>query len=354
MNYKYIVYCTTCLVNGKIYIGVHKTKDPSIFDSYIGNGLKVGWVIKNPKTAFQHAVKKYGYSNFKRSTLFIYDNAQDAYNKEAEIVTLQFVKSKDNYNTSLGGINSGCCYDTLYQYDMSGKFIREWDSVAEAVQYYGCNNNRFNMAIKDKRSACNYYWSKIYYKNLDVSQYRKSKHSEIYCYNLQGEFLAMYDSINQICTELNLTKASVNDACQHKKPLRGYYFISDDTDIINLIKVRETVYNLTDTSVSKYKNNVLIYTYPSLKQAAKENNTSTTKIKNIIKSGSGEWDYGYSKTYSKKLSPVTLKIAQYDLEHNLVKVWKSLNSCQKEHPKVRDVLCGGRNQTHGYTFKIIE
>ncbi len=29
---KYIVYKTTCLVNGKIYIGKHKTEDPEIIN----------------------------------------------------------------------------------------------------------------------------------------------------------------------------------------------------------------------------------------------------------------------------------------------------------------------------------
>ena len=35
---KYIVYQTTNLINNKIYIGVHKTVNPDIFDGYIGNG----------------------------------------------------------------------------------------------------------------------------------------------------------------------------------------------------------------------------------------------------------------------------------------------------------------------------
>ena len=38
---KYIVYITTNLVNKKIYIGVHKTENPEIFDGYLGDGVLV-------------------------------------------------------------------------------------------------------------------------------------------------------------------------------------------------------------------------------------------------------------------------------------------------------------------------
>ena len=34
----YIVYKTTNLINGKIYVGVHRT-NPDIFDGYIGCGV---------------------------------------------------------------------------------------------------------------------------------------------------------------------------------------------------------------------------------------------------------------------------------------------------------------------------
>ena len=40
-NYKWIVYLTTNKVNKKIYVGVHKTKDPTIFDGYIGCGIYI-------------------------------------------------------------------------------------------------------------------------------------------------------------------------------------------------------------------------------------------------------------------------------------------------------------------------
>ena len=40
-NIKFIVYLTTNLVNRKIYVGVHRTETPEIFDGYLGNGLTI-------------------------------------------------------------------------------------------------------------------------------------------------------------------------------------------------------------------------------------------------------------------------------------------------------------------------
>jgi len=40
-NYKWIVYLTTNLVNKKIYVGVHKTLTPDVFDGYIGCGINI-------------------------------------------------------------------------------------------------------------------------------------------------------------------------------------------------------------------------------------------------------------------------------------------------------------------------
>lgn len=89
---KYIVYQVTNKINGKLYIGVHKTLNPDVFDGYIGNGVKIGYSLQNPKTVYQHALKKYGYDNFIRTTLFIYDTLEEAYIKEGELVNSEFVK----------------------------------------------------------------------------------------------------------------------------------------------------------------------------------------------------------------------------------------------------------------------
>ena len=77
---KFIVYCTTNIVNKKIYIGVHKTENPDKFDGYLGCSVRATQpsTYMNPKTAFQYAVKKYGTDKFSRSILYVYDTAEEA------------------------------------------------------------------------------------------------------------------------------------------------------------------------------------------------------------------------------------------------------------------------------------
>lgn len=122
---KYIVYQTTNKINGKIYIGVHKTKNPEIFDNYIGNGINIGWSLDNPKTLYQKALKKYGYNAFIRTVLFVYDTAQEAYQKEAELVTFDFVQQDSNYNIRVGGFQGGTNFVQIYQFNYQGTLIKK-------------------------------------------------------------------------------------------------------------------------------------------------------------------------------------------------------------------------------------
>jgi hypothetical protein len=87
---KYIIYRTTNIVNGKIYIGKHQTKD--IDDTYLGSGV-----------ALEKAIKKYGKESFKKEVLFIFDTEDEMNEKEKELVTESFIASNSNYNMGVGG-----------------------------------------------------------------------------------------------------------------------------------------------------------------------------------------------------------------------------------------------------------
>lgn len=82
----YTIYKTTNTVNGKYYVGAHATKDPN--DSYLGSG-----------TAINKAIEKYGIDNFTKEVLFIFDNEDEMYDKESELVEV----ASHTYNLTPGG-----------------------------------------------------------------------------------------------------------------------------------------------------------------------------------------------------------------------------------------------------------
>ena len=89
-NKFFYVYKITNLINNKIYIGVHQSE--SLNDDYMGSGLLV-----------RRAQEKYGIENFKKEILFVYDNKDDMFAKEKEIVNESFVQDKSTYNLKVGG-----------------------------------------------------------------------------------------------------------------------------------------------------------------------------------------------------------------------------------------------------------
>lgn len=123
---KYIVYKTTNLINNYIYIGVHKTQDPNIFDSYIGCGVYINkpYTYEKAKTKFQQAVKEFGTSNFRRETLAIFDTDVEAYELEEKLVNENFLARPDVYNMVLGGKINTTEGITVFQYDKMVNILR--------------------------------------------------------------------------------------------------------------------------------------------------------------------------------------------------------------------------------------
>lgn len=103
----YSIYQITNKVNGKIYIGSHKTQD--LNDNYMGSGVLLN-----------KAYQKYGVENFKKEILYVFDNPEEMYEKEKELVNEDFAKSNDTYNIKEGGFG-GWDYVNSTQKNLYGK-----------------------------------------------------------------------------------------------------------------------------------------------------------------------------------------------------------------------------------------
>lgn len=231
---KYIVYKTTCLVNSKIYIGYHQTSNPEVFDGYLGCGLykSRSEYIKHPKTAFHHAVVKYGVDNFKREILYVFDNSKDALAKEAELVTAEFVRSSNNYNSSLGGeqpINPG---KKIYRFNFQGNLIETFDNANIAAEAVYRNVSNIHAAIQNKRTCAGSLWANQ--KKININDYKITEYNTYYIYDQDGYYLTEFSS-NEECVEfLGTNKGNLTRAIKLQNKISGYYITTQKIDKVRI------------------------------------------------------------------------------------------------------------------------
>lgn len=235
---KYIVYQTVNKVNNKIYIGVHGTESDE-FDGYIGNGVNIyrPSTYMNPKTPFQSAIKKYGYKNFIRTTIKEFDNEDDAYNLESELVNETFIKRDDVYNLALGGRLN---YDNLknppkevHMYDLNGNYIRSFSCINEAARTINpgaANGSHISRAIKNGWTYQNYQWS---YEKVPYMKIKKIRNKQKYIgipysgpkvgrFDSEGNLLETFNTVTE-CHKAGYTNAKKVLMGEREK-CKGFYF----------------------------------------------------------------------------------------------------------------------------------
>lgn len=143
MKKYYYLYQVQSLFNYKIYIGIHQTYD--LEDGYIGSG-----------TNLKRAIKKYGKENFKKTILEFFDNEEDMFKREREIVNDCFVERGDTYNLFEGGrgfteYNSKIANDARKELLCNDKEFREKYSKSLSASNNGISKELQDKMIKKKR-----------------------------------------------------------------------------------------------------------------------------------------------------------------------------------------------------------
>lgn len=357
-NYKFIVYQTINLTNNKIYIGVHKTVNPDIFDGYLGCGVKIQMPssYRNPTTPFQYAVKKYGVKNFRRTTLKVFDILQDAFDLERFLVDPSFLKRKDTYNACLGG-GPGYRINYVHQFDFKGNLIKTWTNILEASEFYEVSHSAILNAVKFKSSSCGYFWS--HSENIKLEEFTFPQNVEkIYMYdggNLQfeKEFLNKGDAARYI----KVTVPSIAQGVKMRYKVKNHYFST-------------TLYDeYPEQSVTLHIKDAAIYVYDLEGNFIREFKTgneankffgSSSGVCRALKANRPYKGYQFSLEKLDKMPSLSdktsykKKVGRYSKTGDLLEVFDSLTAArQKYSTGVSRCVKGQQQFCKGFAFKYI-
>lgn len=297
IEYEWIVYKTTNLINNKIYIGVHRTVK-GVEDKYIGKGIT--GKIKKGK-GFGAAVAKYGYENFKKETLFTYPDTEAgkkaAFDKEAEIVTWDFIRDPNNYNIKVGGqYSSSAPQQQIAQYDLDGNFIRVWNNMAEIGRSGIAPASSVSHCCVKETYSKQYQW-RYYMGSTDNIAKVTPKIRVVYQFDLQGNYITYFKSISEASKATLIDSTLISNNCTgHQSQAGGYYW--------SYKKRFDYKPSIQKIAVACYNDDgTFIRSFDSLIEAANAYSVTYKGISNCIKGkqkhcAKVRWRYFYGNTSS--------------------------------------------------------
>lgn len=352
-----IVYLTLNTKNNKIYIGIHDTTDPYKWDGYLGNGVSIyaPSSIKHPTCPFQHAVKKYGFDAFKRTTLHIFDNREDAKKMEAFLVDSEFLKRPDVYNIALGGGDPPRHDIPVYRYDLNGNFINCYPSFhLAAISCGGNSGTSIKIAIDNKCCAYESFWSLEYANVLDISKHKNTvQRISTFLYNDDGTFYKEFNSMYEVAKYLNTSLGVVQRGILGKTKVKGYYISNEKIEMF----VKNKCNKHTGPIYQYNLNGEFLAEYESCNQVANLYGKTYLQISQTLRIGNNKCgDYLWSWTKFDRLLPAkpkNRKIGCYDKSGNLIKVFNTVREARNEFSNVSRVLSGKASHCKGFVFKYI-
>lgn len=109
---------------------------------------------------------------------------------------------------------------TIYQYDLDGNLIKEWDSVKQAGEALGINRPSISNCLKGRyKSAGGFIWR---YSVEEVSPVKKTKSIEQY--DLDGNLIKVWDSINSIENGTDYKRKTIY-ACANGQNSTAYGYV---------------------------------------------------------------------------------------------------------------------------------
>ena len=180
---------------------------------------------------------------------------------------------------------------SIRQYTTYGKFLKSFKNTTEAAKALDIDRSKITNAIYGKYATSGFWFLKegeTIESYLDGSIKNSPK---IYQYNINGDFIKVYENIKALKKEFKCNKKDLERAIKNNNELFNYYW-----------------------SYSKYDN--ILIENPELEQK------------------------------------IPRKVYQFTLEGDFIREWDSITECRKQFPSVLQVCLGKRNHCHKFKFSF--
>lgn len=361
--YEGYIYLITNKVNGKGYIGQTSKTVEHRWKQHIYDSHKV-----KIDTYFHQAMKNYGDNNFEiKELLCVSNDTQDGLIEMLNEIEIEYISKyqtlrPNGYNTAIGGnvLPNTFTQVKVYQFDMIGNFITEYESMADASQKTNTQQSDISKCCYGViKSANNFIWSLT--KDVDMSIRRGVAPIDVYYSD--GTFIETTTTMKECKKYASLS--SVDKICNGKgTQIHGYVFRYHgnsfnkyDTERKHLCPI--DVYDLNANLLVSLDNAQLVVDY------LWENYQIEATRQGIWSAIKGESLTSYNFVFRRKgesfdkykLPDIrTRMVNQYDLENNYLNTFNSITDATNSIGKAKTttnicaMLKGKQATAYGYKW----
>jgi len=114
----------------------------------------------------------------------------------------------------------------IFQFDLDGNFIKEWNSISEASSILNISNGHISQCCNNKRKQAGGYMWKFIENGENIQKYRKENSKKVGKYNKDtNELIEIFDSLGDAARSVNSKTSNIVVCCSDKytnKTCKGF------------------------------------------------------------------------------------------------------------------------------------